>query len=287
METPLPPTLVTVLKRAFSLRPGPGSSWPLVVWSFRNILLRPKRTPLLLAFLLIPLGMTLLISGALDNYSSSSAEVTSAQGGRAWFQDLMSAVFFPLLIPIVTAAFATSVLGEEVEGKTLPYLFTRPVYRSWTLLAKSLSSFVAAALLGVLALTLTYFVAVGFTENPLDRIHELFGYWFAIALTVLATGGTFLALGVLWRHAMILIVIYTFLWETLLSTLLPASVLQLSFVWYERAYINDFLGREAGFITQLLVDVPTAGEAVAVLLFSGILGFLSALVIVSYRDYNV
>lgn len=278
---------VTILRRAYSPTPGPGTPWPLFFSSLKNILLKPKKTPFLLLFLLLPLVVTILISGTLDTFSSSD-ETTSATGGRAWFEDIHGILFFPLILPIVTAVYATSSVGEEVEGKTLPYLFTRPVYRSWILLAKSVSSLAAATILGIVAITLTFFVAFSFTHNPLDHVGELFGYWTAVALVVFATGGVFLLIGVILpRSAMVDIVLYLFVWETLLSNILPANVQKLSFAWYERAYIASFIDRRAGFLTELLVDVPTGGEAVFMLVVAGVIGLLAALFVVSYRDYNV
>jgi ABC-type transport system involved in multi-copper enzyme maturation permease subunit len=287
MANPPTASLASVFKRAYSLRPGPGTPWPLFMTSLRSILFNRKKTPFLLLFLLVPLVVTVLISGSLDTYTSND-DSARASGGRAWFEDIHGALFFPLLLPIVTAVYATAAVGEEVEGKTLPYLFTRPVYRSWILFAKTVSSFVAAILLGILAITLTFFIAVSFTENPLDHLGELFNYWGTIALVVVATGGVFLFAGVLIpRVATVFIVVYLFVWETLLSQILPANMQKLSFGWYERAYIAEFIGRQPGFLEEILVGVPSAGEAVAVLLVSGVLGFLAALWVVSYRDYNI
>jgi ABC-type transport system involved in multi-copper enzyme maturation permease subunit len=290
----------TNLKKAYSPTPGPGNPWPLFLFNFKNILVSRKKTPLLLAFLLIPLFVTFLVASSLASYHpnenngqpSNLADInrtqTSATGGRAWFQDILSAVFFPFLIPIVTAIYACGVLGEEVEAKTLPYLFVRPVYRSWTLLAKSLSFLTATSLLGILALTITYFVAVGITEDPWGRIDQLFGYWSAVLLAVFATGGLWLFVCVLMpRAGVITISLYAFFWETLLSGVLPSNVQKYSLVWYEKAYINSFIDRRAGFVSNLLLKQPDPNLAVTVLLVFGLAGLLASLYVVSVRDYNV
>jgi hypothetical protein len=154
-------------------------------------------------------------------------------------------------------------------------------------LAKSLSFLFASAVLGILAVTITYFVAVSFTENPFSGLDQLLGYWTAIGLAVLASGGVFLLLGVLWRRSIILIVLYTFLWETLISTGLPSNVQRFSFVFYERAYVNSFIDRQAGFVTEFLIDLPGPGQAAAILAILGVAGLLASLWVVSYRDYNV
>jgi ABC-2 type transport system permease protein len=281
--------ITNLVRKTFSPTPGPGSPWPLFWFSLKNIILSRKKTPFLLLFLLIPLVITLFVASSLDTYTPDNDQgVTSARGGRAWFQDILNQVFFPLLIPIVTAVYASGAIGEEVEGKTLPYLFTRPVFRSWILLAKTLAFLLAASILGIVALTITYFVAVGITENPFDKLHELFGYWGAVALVVTATGGVFLAFCALVpRGGVVGITIYLFVWETILSGVLPSNIQKYSFAFYERSYINSFIDRQAGFISELLVDQPSATEAFLSLFIAGFVGFLGALLIVSLRDYNV
>lgn len=274
-----------LLARAYSLSPGPGNPWPLFSTSLRSILFS-KKTPFLLLFLLVPLGITFAISASLPKYTNSEY-ITSATHGRLWFHDIMDLVFFPLILPIVTAVYATGTIGDEVEGKTLPYLFTRPVYRSWILLAKAASFLTATCLLAILSVTITYFFAVGFTENPFNRIGELFGYWALIVLAVFAAGGAFVLLGVAMRRAIILIVFYTFLWETIINQGLPSNIRKYSFVFFERAFIAPIIDRKPNTLEQFAIAIPSQGAAVTTLLVLGVLGILGAFLVVSWRDYNV
>lgn len=280
--------LLDLLRRAYSPTPGPGTPWPLFWFSLRNILLNRRKTPLLFAFLLVPFLITLLISGSLDTYRSFLDNDYAPRGGLVWVQDILYVFFFPLALPIVTAVYASAAIGEEVEGKTLPYLFTRPVYRSWTLLARAASFLLATTILAILAVTLTFLLAVSLTSNPLAHLDQLMIHWATCAMAILATGGVFLLLGVAIRAAVILIVSYSFIWETLLSNLpIPGNVLRFSFVFWERSYLFGLLGRPLPIEIREAITVPTVGEAAAVLSIAGSLGLLASLLVVSARDYNV
>src|ERR1041385_8622838 len=92
--------VATVVRRAYAPTPGPGNPWPLFASSLKNILMKPKKTPLLLLFLLLPLVVTIFISSTLDTYAPDDTSAP-ARGGLAWFEDIMGRMFFPLIMPIV------------------------------------------------------------------------------------------------------------------------------------------------------------------------------------------
>lgn len=277
-----------LLRRTFSPTPGPGTPWPLFWFSFKNILLNRRKTPFLFLFLLVPLLITLVISGSLPGYRSSIDNDYAVTGGLVWTQDILYLFFFPLALPIVTAVYASAAIGEEAEGKTLPYLFTRPVYRSWILLAKALSFLLATTVLALTAVTATFLVAAGFTTNPLNHLDDLGAYWATTSLAVLATGGAFLLLGVATRAAVIIIVCYSFIWETLLSNIpIPGNILRFSFVFWERSYLFALLGRPMPPELRDSITFPSLPEAATVLALAGILGLAGSLLVVSARDYNV
>lgn len=281
--------LVTHAK-AFSTAPGPGNPWPLFVASFSNVI-RSRKAIGLLMLLLIPLYITWIIHGAvgMDDYEYNDywgGAPLDATGGILWFQDASFGILFPFLVPVVIAAFAASAIGEEVEGKTLPYLFTRPVYRNWILLAKCLGTYLAVFLLAALGLVIFWFGSVSLTENPFANIGQLFGHIWVLALAILASGSTFLLLGVLWRRAIILIVVYLFLWEFILSQVPAIFFKRFSLVNYQRPILLQITGRTES-IEDISLGFVGAGAAHLILFLIAAVGLAGALYVVSNKDYNV
>src|SRR5205807_1505386 len=116
---------------SFTMSHGPGNPWPLFRHHLRSIL-RAKKTIFLLLGLLMPFYIGLIINGAvgMNRYEANDLwgrPVAGTSGGLLWFQDGAYGILFPFLLPLVVAAFAAGAINEEVEGKTLPYLFTRPI----------------------------------------------------------------------------------------------------------------------------------------------------------------
>lgn len=276
--------------KTFSLWPGPGNPWPLFAQALANVV-RSKKAIFLLLLLMLPVYITFIIHGVagMDNYEYNDywgGAPTGATGGILWFQDASFGILFPFLVPVVIAAFAASTIGEEVEGKTLPYLFMRPIYRSWVLLAKGLGTYLGVFLVAAVALVIFWFTAVGLTENPLANIGQLFGHIWVLALAILAGGSLFLLLGVLWRRAIIAIVIYVFLWEFILSQVPAIFFKRFSLINYQRPILLEITGRTQT-VEDIRVDFVGAGAAHVVLILLAVLGLAAALYTVSNKDYNV
>lgn len=285
----MPAPLVDVA-HGFSLRPGPGDPWPLFGATIRNVLYA-KKTLLLLAVMLIPLYVTWIIQAAagMDHYEHNEywgAPAPDATNGLLWFQDGAFGILFPFLIPLVVAAFAASAIGEEVEGKTLPYLFTRPLYRNWILLPKALGLMVGVYVVALIGLTIFWFGSVSLTESPFEHFGQLLGYYWVLALAIFASAGVFLFLGVLWRRSIIVIILFLFVWEFFLSQAPALFFKRFSIVNYERPILLEISGR-LQTIEDIRVGFVSAGAAHVILLLMGILGTLAALYVVSNKDYNV
>lgn len=287
---PAPTSNAEILRRAFPLWPGPGTPWPLFSTTLRGVLLS-RKTLLLLLFMLLPAYITFIIHGSvgMDQYEENTfwgGAPEDASRALLWFQDGSFGILFPFLIPLIVAVYSTSAIGEEVEGKTLPYLFTRPVYRTWILLAKASASFLGVFLIAITGLTLFWFASVSLTQNPLNDIGQLFGHWGVAALAVWATGGVFLFLGVIWRRSIILILVYLFLFEFFFSNFSGQFFKRVSFVNYERPILRAITDRTVS-AQDIRIGFVEPGAAVVILLVLGLLGLVAAFWVVSTKDYNV
>lgn len=280
--------------KSFHLSPGLGNPWPLFANQFRNILSFRLKTLLLFLLLLIPVAITFIIASETDQFADyghndfwgKPSDSDLANKGLLWFQDSSYGILFPFLIPLTVAFFATGVIQEEVDGKTLPYIFMRPVYRNWLVIPKILGTMAAVYLLSLAALTILWFSAVSFTSNPFHGLHELLGHWAVAGLAILATGGLFLFVGTLMRRGAIVVGLYLFLWELGLSNVPLGLVQKLTIVYYERGILLAVTGRDLSFADDQVSPV-SAVAGIFVLLLLGISGVLSALYVVSNKDYNV
>lgn len=129
-------------------------------------------------------------------------------------QGLITAFALPIILPLVALICATSVISSEVEDGSIVYLLAAPVPRH----AVAVSKFLAAALATTVFGAVPLFVA----SYLLDTTRPVRAFGWLVAALVAGTVYTalFLVFGAWVRHAVVLGLVFTVLWEGLLGGLL-------------------------------------------------------------------
>lgn len=149
-------------------------------------------------------------------------------------------LLYPQAICLLLALFyGTSVLGDELDGKTLTYLFTRPLPRWHFVVGKYLGIVSALVLPTALSLLASWTIA----GAP--------GGWSLFAATLVGTVGALVAYNALFvlfgfalpRRAMIAALLYGIVFELILS-FVPALVNELTITYYLRSLVVDILDLE-------------------------------------------
>jgi ABC-type transport system involved in multi-copper enzyme maturation permease subunit len=187
------------------------------------------------------------------------------------------------ILPLAALFYATSLVADEVEGKTLPYLLTRPVTRPSILLGK-FAAYVATTLaLALPATVVTFFLLV--TVNGVSGIGaavpDLFRDLGAIALTLVVYGAFFTLLGVLLRRPMIPGLLFLFVWELIAN--LPGYLPRFTLTAWVRSLIKHRPAEEglSGLFAQVL-----PWDLSLLVLFGATLAFLGlAFWIFTGREY--
>lgn len=141
-------------------------------------------------------------------------------------QLFLEALIAPTLLPITVLVLATAALGNEVEDRTLPYLTLTPVSRFRIVVEKFLGV-LAVALPAVLAgLAATALIVAQADPGPSMIEMQPLGP-VVRAMLVAAAAGTvlvaaiFLAVSLVVPRALLVGIVYTFVWESLLGRFLP------------------------------------------------------------------
>src|SRR5206468_11767024 len=69
-------------------------------------------------------------------------------------------LYIRFILPILGVFYGTSLIADEVDDKTITYLFTRPIRRSAVLIGKYLAYLVCTILLVLPSVMLVYFLIV-------------------------------------------------------------------------------------------------------------------------------
>jgi ABC-2 type transport system permease protein len=191
---------------------------------------------------------------------------------------LYSDLFLPILLLLVCLVLGVSLLRGEIEDDSIVYPVTRSLPRP-VLVCGKFAGLMAAALLFLLPAAFVGF-ALGVALNAGPGVSLVgVGATLLVSTTVAtaAYGAFFLLLGLVTRQALVIGLIYGFLWETFVP-LLPGPLKELTLVYYLRD-IGGHLA-SAGPIAQV-PKLVSLGAAVAVpLVFALVAVFLSCVYIV-------
>ena len=204
--------------------------------------------------------------------------------GAADLYALMVAVYWVRnVLPLAALFYATALVADEVEGKTLTYLLTRPLTRA-SIFAGKFAAYVAATFtLALPAAVLTFFLFMTAPSAPplgpaaVDLLRDLA----VMLLTLVVYGALFGLLGVLLKRPVIPGLLFLYGWELLANV--PGYMPRLTLTAWLRSLI-PYRPAEEG-LGGLFQQVLPADQAVAVLVVEAVLLLGAAIWIFSEREY--
>ena len=179
---------------------------------------------------------------------------------------------FQIVVPLAGLFVGVAVLGDEIEGRTLTYLFTRPQPRQVVLLARygGLATAFGLLLFGTVALA-SY---VWSSRIPLTA-REIAGTAAIAALGFLVYAAFFAALRVFVRRALFAGFILGFIFEGVVSKL-PGTGISRCSVWHHLALLEvRLLGDRSSAVHGLLKGIAADETTRASLVTLGAIFVLS------------
>ena len=140
------PSLTAASLRVFDLSLGE------MLWSRRTV------------FLALVVGGPVLIAIILrvvDALNVPAMRVNGVRlGGPSIFGLMLWFLFLRFIVPVLGIFYGTALMADEVEDKTITYLFTRPIPRSAVLIGKYLAYLASTVLIVLPSVMLVYFLVV-------------------------------------------------------------------------------------------------------------------------------
>lgn len=201
-----------------------------------------RRSLLLVLLALVPVLVAVLIR-LLADLDDDPREV--AVGG-------LSGLVLNLVLPLTALVFGTAALGQEIEDGTVVYLLAKPVARWRIVIGKTLAAWLATTLTVGTSAALTS--AILLAGRPADLILPAFVV--AVAAGALAYAALFVCLSVRFGRALIIGLVYVFIWEAVLSGFAPGTRL-LSIREYALS-IAEALARTPTSVLEARVPTATA-----------------------------
>ncbi len=243
-------------------------------------LLRGRRGVSLALLCLLP-----LIAPALELFRAGAG----AKGGVG-FVEMLTTFYFPRVNLIVALFVGCGALGEEIEGKTLPYLLTRPVPRSALLLGRWLSAVVTSTVLLGAAFVTLYLATVGqMGVEALVVDLPMLGVALAgMALSLFAYCAVFMLLSVVIKWPLLVGLALLFVWEQFAATM-PGAMARYTLLHHIYTVLTRLSG-DPGYETLARpydLELLPAATSLQVLLWIGGLALGLALLKFRRKSYLV
>jgi ABC-type transport system involved in multi-copper enzyme maturation permease subunit len=268
------PTLLASTLRVFDL------SFGQMLWSRRSMfLLLVVGGPMLLAILVRVISLLA---------SSTSLRINGAVvGGPTIFSMMIWLLYIRFIVPVLGVFYGTALVADEVDDKTITYLFTRPIPRSAVLFGKYLAYLMCTVLLILPSLVLVYFLMV-----PLGGGHV--GANFPLLLADLGTlaaglaayGAVFALVGARLKRPLVIGLVFVFGWEPGVL-LFPGYLKYLTVAYYLQALVPHAMPSDSAVsvLLQTFREVPAVAASLTMLLAITVLALCLAGRALTMREY--
>lgn len=221
--TPAMPSLATASLRVFDLSLGE------MLWSRRTV------------FLAIVVGGPVLIAVILrvvDALNVPAMRVNGVKlGGPSIFGLMIWFLFLRFIVPVLGIFYGTALMADEVEDKTITYLFTRPIPRSAVLVGKYLAYLASTVLIVLPSVMLVYFLVVPIGGGSIAATFTTLLRDLVLLATGLAVyGALFAAVGAWIKRPVLFGLFFAFGWENF-AMALPGYMKRFTVAFYTQSLV--------------------------------------------------
>jgi hypothetical protein len=179
-------------------------------------------------------------------------------GGMGVFGIMIWVLFLRFVIPILGVFYGTALMADEVEDKTITYLFTRPVPRGAVLLGKYLAYLACTSLVVLPAVMLVYFLLIRFNEIP-GTFAQLVTDLGLLFVGLAAYGALFAFVGAFFKRPLVIGLVFVTGWEQT-AMALPGYMKRFTVAYYLQALVPHSMPSEGvvSVLQGMFRDTPPA-----------------------------
>jgi ABC-2 type transport system permease protein len=206
-------------------------------------------------------------------------------GGASIFGMMIWVLFLRFIVPVLGVFYGTSLIADEVEDKTITYLFTRPIPRGAVLLGKYLAYLVCTTLVVLPSVMIVYFLIVPFAEIP-GSFMALVMDLGILALGLATYGAVFALAGAVLKRPLVVGLVFAFGWEQV-ALLMPGYLKQFTIAYYLQALVPHAMPSDGvvSLLQSVFRDAPSAAASLFWLFFALGASLWLAMRAVERREY--
>jgi hypothetical protein len=235
-----------------------------------------------------PIAVAALIRFAAAVEPAALPRINGARvGGPALFGMMIWLLYIRFIVPVLGVFYGTSLIADEIDDKTITYLFSRPIPRASVLIGKYLSYLVCTILLVLPSVVLVYFLVVPVGGGAIGReFPSLVADLGMLALGLAAYGAVFSLVGARLKRPLVVGLVFAFGWEQGVL-LFPGYLKRATVMYYLQALVPHAMPQDSAVnvLMQIFQEMPTVVTSLTSLGLICLLGLWLAGRAVERREY--
>jgi ABC-2 type transport system permease protein len=239
-----PPTVLASAIRIFDLSLGQ------MLWSRRSVFLG--------VLLGGPVALAVVLRIIATLYTSGFHINGAMAGGAVIFGMMIWLLYIRFIVPVLGVFYGTALIADEVEDKTITYLFTRPIPRSAVLVGKYFAYLVCTSLLILPSVVLVYFLIVPISEGSIGAAFpSLVKDLGMLVVGLAAYGAVFALVGTRLKRPLVVGLVFAFGWEPGVL-LFPGYLKRATVAYYLQALVTHEMPQDSAvsLLMQVFREVP-------------------------------
>ncbi len=245
---------------------------------FIKIGIRKKRTILLTLLSFTP--VLLLLIAKIIEITKPHSSISASH----LYSNIIVAFYIQFIIGILSIFYGSSVIDEEVEGKTLIYLFSKPISKSSIILGKFLSYISIIVITIMSGLIISFIIAYINAYISHKIIIMFFKYMIASFFAIMAYTSLFTMLATFFKRTAIVGLLFIFGWESIINYM-PGKTQKLTIIHYVKSLIPQTAVNRNFLLFHL--EPSSALTAIIVLSLISIISLIIGIWVFKYKEYII
>ena len=207
-----------------------------------------RRLLIVLLLASLPVVLTLLV------------RLTSSDGSgdtEDYVNGVVNALIVGVVLPIVMISFSTSVFGNDLEDRTLSFIMMTPAARWKIALSKLAAPILIGTPLVIVSASVSIFIGLD------GDVSSVLAVCAGLLVGVVAYASVFTWAGLMTTRALAFAIVYVFLWEGVMSTLVP-GVKYLSVSAYAISVMYGLGDGPLDALADQTIELPAAMAGAAI-----------------------
>ena len=225
-----------------------------------------RRTIFMALVVGVPVLLALLVRGA-DALGAPGMRVNNtAINGPAIFGLMIWAFYLRFSIPVLGAFYGTSLIADEVEDKTVTYLFTRPVSRGAVLFGKFLAYILCTRIVVLPSVSVVWVLVTPMGGSLGQNFPDLIKDLLILAGGLIAYGALFAFVGATFKRPLLISLVFVFGFEPAVLVF-PGYLKKLTLAYYIQGLVPQAMPNDSvvSLVQQIFRETPALSTAIVAL----------------------